>query len=164
MRKNKLFFLALIPLLVSCQEIPEYEGDKLQLKYVEEGGLVRTTPDALYTDVISKGEDKVVLFTVDGCASCEEAKSQIHSFGVGFHCEIDEINMNSINIGGGDYDKIVATTNYLDDLYEFPEITEEATYPMMYMFKSRGVAMVKQYNFIDTLRMYTEVINIPTNG
>lgn len=163
MRKNKLFFLALIPLLVSCQQIPEYEGEKIQLQYAEEGGLFQITADTLYTNVITKGEDRVVLFTIDGCASCEEAKSQIQSFGVGFHCKIDEINMNSINIAAGDYDKIVATTNYLDDVYEFPEITEETTYPKMYMFKQRGVAMVKQSNFIDALRMYTEVVNVPTN-
>lgn len=162
MKKNKLVLLLFLPLLISCSKVPEYEGIKIQLEYAEEGGLFLSTPDLMYSDVISKGKDKVVLFTVDGCAACNEAKTQINSFGVGFHCKIDEINMNSIDIAGGDYDKIVATTTYLDDLYEFPKI-DDATFPMLYMFKSRGVAMVKQDNFIDALRMYTEVVNVPTN-
>ena len=71
---------------------------------------------------------------------------------------IHQINISNINLENGDYDKIVATTTYLDDLYEFPPI-EEAYFPTMYMFKKQGVALVKSSNFVDNLRMYVETVN-----
>ena len=158
MKKSRFLSLLAIPFLLSCNKVPEYDGIKIQLNYAENGGLVEITPDILYERAITFKKDEVVLFTVNGCSHCLEAKEQVNSYAVASHIIIHQINISNIDLENGDYDTIVATTTYLDKLYEFPPI-EEASFPTMYMFKKQGVAMVKNSNFVDNLRMYVDVIN-----
>ena len=169
MRKNKLLTLLAIPFLLSCTKVPEYDGIKIQLNYAEHGGLKEINADELYERAITLKKDMVVLFTIDGCSSCDYAKEQVNSYGVGYNMIIHQINMSNIDVAGGDYDTITAATTYYnndeneEDIYKFPPI-EEATFPMMYMFKLQGVAVVTKANFVDALRMYVEVVNKPSTN
>lgn len=169
MRKSKILTLLAIPFLLSCTKVPEYNGVKIQLNYAENGGLREINADQLYERAITLKKDMVVLFTIDGCSSCDYAKEQVNSYGVAYNMIIHQINMSNIDVAGGDYEKITAATTYFksddseEDIYEFPPI-EEATFPMMYMFKLQGVAVLAKANFVDALRMYVEVVNKPSTN
>ena len=156
MRLNKFLTLLTIPFLCACQQIPEYNGPKLILDYVEEGGLKEISPTQLYDITISRGKDSVVLFSVEGCSSCEKTKNEMKSVAIGYHVNLYTVNMSAVEVNSDDYLYIVNSTTYLDSLYRFPD-PENATYPLVYFYKEKGIALTRQSQITDALRMYVSV-------
>lgn len=153
MKINKFISLLAIPFLCSCQQLPDYEGPKLVVDYVENGSLIELQPVQLYDLVITRGKDAVVLFSIDGCSTCEQAKIDFSSYAKGYHMNLYTVNMSFVLPNSDEYAYILNSTTYLDGLYSFPNI-EEASYPLAYFYKQKGVALTRQSNFIDALRMY----------
>ena len=158
MKIKKLLTLLMVPFVCACQQVPEYKGPKLVLDYVENGGLNEINPTQLYDLVITRGKDSFVLFSVEGCLSCEQAKTDLNSYGIGYHMNFYYVNMSTIEVNSNEYLKIVNTTTYLDSLYAFPE-ADKASYPLVYFFKERGVALTRQTYLVDALRQYVTTSN-----
>lgn len=153
MKIKKLLTLLTIPFLCACQQVPNYDGPKLVLDYVENGSLNEISGVQLYDLVITRGKDSVVLFSIEGCSSCEEAKREMNSFAAGYHVNLYTVNMSNIPVNSDEYLYVVNSTIYLDSLYRFPDV-ENASYPLVYFYKEKGVALTRQNNIVDALRMY----------
>lgn len=158
MKINKFVSLIIVPFLLACQKVPEYTGPKLVLDYVENGELIEINATQLYDLVITRGRDSVVLFTIEGCSACEEAKTDFSSYAEGFHMNLYTVDMTYVSLTSDDYLKIVNTTTYLDSIYHFPE-GEELSFPLAYFYKQKGVALTRQTYFVDALRQYVTTTN-----
>ncbi len=183
MKKTRLIAaLMVLPLLASCDVMiddPAVLDDKINLPYVEDGGLVEILPYEMYEIGCVKQETSVFLLGgAVGCEACDDAYEQVSYFAEMNHCNIYYLNLNDwtflddyTDTSEGDYPNtdyywIYYASVYIDDDPEdsqfampTPEeaITDGIELPMLYFFKYGGVAIKTNSNFTGSLRSYVEV-------
>lgn len=151
---RKVLILSLLGLsLIGCTK--PYDGPKVKIPKVEHGQMITLSGDELYEKVITDSENSIVLFGVDNCQACNDAKQQVGDYAI-----LKSVNTYYVNITHMDedeYNKIVLATSYIDSVYAFPSYGEEISLPNVYVFMEKAVALKFENNFVDNLLTYTEV-------
>ena len=97
MRLNKLFLAGIcIPFLLGCAGKSTYNGQKIALKYVENGSLVTIKADDMYTMTITNRESNIFILGNDQCGSCKSAKETLNKYSLENHCNTYYVNVKDI--------------------------------------------------------------------
>ncbi len=155
MKINKLTFL-FIPFLVGCSiGEHEFDGEKIMLEYVENGGFIETTPKELYDIATSKDSGSVFLIGDESCSSCASLKSSMEAWAYHYHANLYYLPLKNITKDNVHY-LIDATPGY----YQYEE--GEAV-PITYFFMLGEVALKGNENTTITyLNRYVTVAVKPT--
>ena len=153
MRLNK-FFLAgfCIPFLLGCAGKGQYTGQKITLKYVENGTLVTSSADQMHELTVTNKESNIFILGNDQCGSCKNAKQTLLEFSETNHCNTYYVNVKDMT---------------KDDLTKVQKATsgssmfgEKDTVPAIYFIYQGDVAFRSGESDLKTyLTQYVEVSN-----
>lgn len=134
MRKSKIFALSIfILLLLGCQQKNTYNGPKIILDYVENGGVVTVDATKMYGDIVTEGKSTIYMLGNDECSACAKQKEKVlEPYARGNHCNIYFLDV--LNMGETDLNKVQAATR---GMYQF---LENDTIPATYFFYEGQVA------------------------
>lgn len=125
-------YILFMPLLVGCTNSSSYHGEKITLKYVQEGGVVDTNANQMYNDVVVNKESTIYILGNKTCGGCVSARRTLQAYSEVNHCNIYYISV--IDITKSDLNKIqTATTGN----YQFKE---KDSVPAIYFFFKGDVA------------------------
>ena len=154
MKINKLALL-FIPFLVACStNNKEYDGEKITLEYVENGGLIETTPEELYNIAQTKLAGSVFLIGDESCSSCVTLKTSMEAWAYHYHAILYYLPIKNITTDNVHY-LIDATPGY----YQYEEGEEV---PITYFFMMGEVALKgNEETTITYLNRYVTVLVKP---
>lgn len=125
---------------------------KINLPYVENPRLVSISGERLYDLAINQKENLVVIFAVDNCASCSQAKEELAALANLSYFNIYSVDLT--NISESDYQYIVDATTYANSAYAFKEYGEDLYLPLAYIFAYQGVIITFENYFVDNILTY----------
>ena len=152
MKFKYLNLLLMVLLLSSCKHD---NFAKIDFPYAENGQIITVNGEKLYDLTINETASLACIFTIDNCATCHDAVSQLEVL-----CKIEHFNIYQINlttITQEDYQYIVDATSYANDAYKFPEYGEALSLPIMYIFAYQGVIITFQEYFVDNILKYVNM-------
>lgn len=149
MKKIIAFIFLNILCLTSCNTT---NFNKITLPYVENPRLISINGERLYDLAINQKENLVVIFTVDNCAPCSQAKEELTALASLSYFNI--YNVDLTNISQNDYQYIVDASTYANSAYAFEEYGEDLYLPLAYIFAYQGVIITFENYFVDNILTY----------
>ena len=151
MRLNKLFLAGFyIPFLLGCAGKAKFNGQKITLKYVENGTLVTTDATTMYTMTVTNKESNIFILGNDQCGSCKSAKQELKEYSEKNHCNTYYVNIKDIN--KDDLTKIQKATT---GDYMFGE--KDTVPAIFFMFEGEVAFRCGDSDLKDRLTSYIEV-------
>lgn len=159
MKRPLAFVLTLLApfTLLSCR--PKEDYLQMEVPYVEHGGVVETTADFIYEQVITLKNNFIFMIGVSDCAVCTTAVNDLHAYSEFHHFQVFYIKLDGLS--EEEYGTLrLVTIEYGEKGKALPAIISESetvSLPMLYLFYQGYGFVFTQDSFTVTLDRHVKV-------